>query len=147
MSKAYSPPANAPVSPAVPIPKATIYLDPGIRRRRIEARDVAWELKPLDRRCKDWQVFITFMLPKARKRQSLCVAPYPGNVVIVEGWGHPEIPPSGKSEIGHFAGDPVYPPMAEDLAAFFREAVEAGTMKILADFSVKRKTEDELVEE
>lgn len=93
-----------------------------------------WEVTPTDFSRERWQVLLSFLPRSARTRRSRGRSPWPSDVVILEGWGHPD-PPKGKASASiamvpgseRFTPDPVF-------ADFLSKYLAESGAKVLADF-------------
>jgi hypothetical protein len=83
------------------------------------------------------------MKPRARRRFSGVIAPYPGDLVILEGWGHPD--PLTRARvvcITMMPGDPLIPPPDPEFSAFIDRYLSGGGAAVLADFRTSPELTD-----
>jgi hypothetical protein len=73
------------------------YFHTGYRSEKYEGKEVTWEIMPTDSTYTRWRLKFTFLTPKARTRRSWGMSDLPTDIVILEGWGHPD-PPSARDQ-------------------------------------------------
>lgn len=128
------PPDTAPPVPAEPIPKATLYLWWPTLHEMIEAREVTWKYVPFDTRYRRWWVWVSFLRPRHRKPSRFRIE-YPYDVVVLDGWGHPDLQPIDPvTEICFMPGMPLVRPRDEHFAAWLDDYLTSSGAGLLADF-------------
>lgn len=133
-SASRQPPASAPPTPISSIERATVYVNSRYRPVRIEGKNVTWVVKPADKTARWWEIILTYSPPRARTRTAGYRAPYPGELVILSEWGHPDQPPKDTNCISFFPGQPVIPPRDPVFDAWLAEYLSRSGAVLLADF-------------